>query len=156
MLSPNNITSYWSRQYFKATTQTEGKVGGRKGRVCIRITILILVIISYSKDLVRGRGYDGTTTTRINGHAARFTLQACPHTRVVVLPTISGIYHYGVGCLQGCRVLPEFWMPNLASTPVRCAETSPAYSRTTGIKDWGWRPSDIIMHPLSPDLPEQG
>ena len=60
------------------------------------------------KARIQGRGYHGTTTTPKNSHAARFAMQACPHTRAVILPTMSGICHQGVRCLQGCRELPEF------------------------------------------------
>jgi hypothetical protein len=39
---------------FQATTQAQGKGGGRKGRVRVSITIPTLVIISYSKACIWG------------------------------------------------------------------------------------------------------
>jgi hypothetical protein len=67
----------------KTIFQSDDPGGGKKGRVCISITIPKLVIISYPKCRNRDRGYHGTTTTPQNSHAGRFTLQACTHTHTL-------------------------------------------------------------------------
>ena len=106
MSSPMNVTSYWSRPGLKATTQAQGKVGRRKGRVRISITIPTLVIISYSKARIRCRGYHGTTTTpktatRPVSHCRR----APTHTRFLTSHDVRCLSP-SVGCLQGRRKLP--------------------------------------------------
>ena len=158
LLSPMNVTSYCPRPAFKPTTQAQGKVGGRKGRVRISLTIPTLVIISYSKARIRRRGYNGTTTP-----PPKTAMRPVSHCRRAPTHTLCHTSH-DVRCLSPrCGVLARVqraprisWKANLVSTVVRCAESSPVYARTTGIKDWGWRTSDVIRQPLSPDLTEQG